>query len=73
MVRKHHPIVQVILGLLTLFCAGMAITGTGLSAVISAIFVVALRVEANTGGMLVTAEEAAQPMFRRVDDRGNVL
>lgn len=56
MVRKHHIIVQVILGLLTLFCAGMAITGSGLSAIVAAIFVVALRVEANTGGVLVERE-----------------
>lgn len=60
MVRKHHLFVQVGMWLLTLVCAYMAITGTGFSAIIAAIFVVALRVEANTGGMLLTHDEASK-------------
>lgn len=60
MIRKHHFVVQVLIALLTIGCTLYALGGTGISAIISAIFVVALRVEANTGGVLMTHDEASR-------------
>lgn len=67
--RQHHPAVNVLLWLLTLACAAYALMGTGFAAIIAAIFVVALRVEAGLGGVDVAEQErhrvAAQQKYER--------
>jgi hypothetical protein len=69
MSRQHHPAVSVLLWLLTLACVASALMSTGFPAIISAIFVVALRVEAGLGGVDAEAQErqrrAAQEKYER--------
>jgi hypothetical protein len=57
MSRQHHPAVSVLLWLLTLACVVSALMSTGFAAIVAAIFVLALRVEAGLGGVDVEAQE----------------
>lgn len=67
--RQHHPAVNILLWALTLACVASALMSTGFAAIVSAILVLAIRVEAGLGGVDVAERErqraAAQEKYER--------